>query len=108
MRPVDVIVSTISSSNWIPLDITENPSSISIGCRLRAAATATFGVEYTYDDPFDPVTAPVSFGYLTGIPSGTTANKDTQLAAPIRAVRLTVTAVTGSGVKMTILSGLGA
>jgi hypothetical protein len=107
MRPVNVTIATISVGNWIPLDVTENPASIAIGCRILAAATATYGVEYTYDDPFDTVTAPVAFGYLTGIPSGTVASKDTALTSPVRAVRLNVSAVTGAGVKMTVLQGLG-
>ncbi len=107
MRPVNVTVSTVASSAWIPLDITENPASLSIGCRILAGATATYGVEITYDDPFDAVTAPVAFGYLSDIPSGSTINKDSRLTGPVRAARLTVAAVTGNGVKMTILQGLG-
>lgn len=107
MRPVDVTISTVTTSAWIPLDITENPASISIGCRILAGATASYGVEYTYDDPY--TTTPVAFGSLTQIPAGSTTNKDVVgLLGPVRAVRLNVTAVTGAGVKMTILQGIGA
>lgn len=108
MRPVNVTVATVSASNWLPLDITENPASISIGCRILAGATATYGCEYTYDDIFDSTVTPVAFGSLTGIPTGSTTSKDViGLTGPVRAVRLNVAAVTGSGVKMTILQGLG-
>lgn len=104
MRPVDITLTTVTSSAWVPLDTTQNPASISIGCRV--IGTATYGVEYTYDDPFN--TTPVAFGYLTQIPSGSTANKDViGLTGPVRAVRLTTAAVTGGGVKMTVLQGLG-
>jgi hypothetical protein len=108
MRPVNVTVNTVAASAWIPLDVTENPASTQIGCRVLAGATATYGVDYTYDDPFDTTTAPVVFSQLTNIPTGSTANKDQTLSGPIRAVRLNVAAVTGAGVKMTILQGIGA
>jgi hypothetical protein len=63
-------------------------------------------VDYTYDDPFDAVNAPVVFGQLANLPVGSTTNKDQFLTSPIRAVRLTVT-VAGSGVKLTVIQGLG-
>ena len=105
MRPVNQIINTVTSGPWIPLDITQNPFNAAVGCRVLAAST--YQVDYTYDDPFDTVTAPTVFGQLTNIPVGSTANKDQQLVAPVRAVRLTVTVASGAGVKMTVLQGLG-
>jgi hypothetical protein len=105
MRPVNQTVSTVTSGPWIPLDITQNPFSCSVGCRVLTGST--YQVDYTYDDPFDTVTVPVAFGQLTNMPAGSTANKDQFLTAPIRAVRLTVTVAAGNGVKMTVIQGLG-
>lgn len=107
MRPATLSLnaSATGASAWLPLDITENPTSLSIGVTITA--TATYGVEYTYDDPFSASPAPVAFGYLTDIPSGTTANKDARFTAPVRAVRLNVAANTGN-VKLTALQGIGA
>ena len=104
MCPVNQTVTTVSSGAWIPLDITQNPFSCSVG--VRNLGGATYQVDYTYDDPFDTVNVPVVFGQLSGIPASTTANKDQFLTSPIRAVRLTVT-VAGSGAKMTVIQGLG-
>lgn len=104
MRPVDITLTAPGTSAWVPLDVTQNPASISIGCRV--IGTATYGVEYTYDDPFN--TTPVAFGYLTQIPSGSTANKDViGLTGPVHAVRLNASAAATGGVKMTVLQGLG-
>jgi hypothetical protein len=106
MRPA-VLSKTASSTGttaWLPLNITQNPFSCSIGVVL--SATGTYGVEYTYDDPFDTVTSPVVFGTLTGLSAGTTTNKDVFLTAPVRAVRLNVT-VNTDVVKLTALQGLG-
>lgn len=104
MRPVNQTVTTVTSGAWIPLDVTQNPFSASVGCRNLGGAT--YQVDYTYDDPFDAAVAPVVFGQLTNIPVGSTTNKDQFLTSPIRAVRLTVT-VAGSGVKLTVIQGLG-
>lgn len=105
MRPVNQTVNTVSSGPWLPLDVTQNPFSCAVGCRVLAAST--YQVDYTYDDPFDPVNAPVVFGQLTGVPAGSTTNKDQTLTAPVRAVRLTVAVASGAGVKMTVIQGLG-
>lgn len=104
MRPVNQTVTTVASGAWLPLDITQNPFSCAVGCRNLGGAT--YQVDYTYDDPFDAVNAPAVFGQLTNMPVGSTTNKDQPLTAPVRAVRLTVT-VAGSGVKLTVLQGLG-
>jgi hypothetical protein len=105
MRPVNQTVSTVSSGTWIPLDVTQNPFSCSVGCLVLAAST--YQVDYTYDDPFDTVNVPVVFGQLSGIPAATAVSKDQFLTAPIRAVRLTLTVASGAGVKMTVIQGLG-
>ena len=104
MRPVNQTVTTVASGAWIPLDVTQNPFSCSVGCRNLGGAT--YQADYTYDDPLDSTVTPAVFGQLTNIPASTTTNKDQFLTAPIRAVRLTVT-VAGSGVKMTVVQGLG-
>lgn len=104
MRPVNQTVTTAASGAWIPLDITEQPFNCTVACRNLGGAT--YQVDYTYDDIFDTAVTPAVFGQLSGIPASTTTNKDQFLTAPIRAVRLTVT-VAGSGVKMTVLQGLG-
>jgi hypothetical protein len=104
MRPAVLSSTTTGTTAWLPLDITENPSSLAIGVTI--SATASYGVEYTYDDPFVTSPAPVAFGFLTGIPSGTTTNKEHVSTTPVRAVRLNIASNTGT-VKLTALTGLG-
>jgi hypothetical protein len=104
MRPVNRTITTITADVWVPLDVTQNPFLCQVGCRNLGGAT--YQVDYTYDDPFDAVNAPVVFGQLTNMPAGSTTSKDQTLTGAVRAVRLNVT-VAGSGVKMTVIQGLG-
>lgn len=105
MRPASVskTASATGTTAWLPLDITQNPFNASLNVKL--SATATYGVEYTYDDVFDSTVTPTAWP-LTAIPAGSTTNKDAGLTAPIRAVRLNVAANTGS-VTLTAIQGLG-
>lgn len=104
MRPVVVSKngSTTGATAWVPLDFTQNILNVGIGVTI--SATATFGVEVTYDDIFDPTATPVAMPFAD-IPAGTVANIHKALNIPVRAVRLNVAASTG-GVKMTVVQGL--
>lgn len=104
MRPVYVTVSAPGTSAWVPMDAAQNPFNASVGCTITGSPT--YGVEYTYDDIFDAAVTPVAWP-LAAIPAGTLVNKDAQLVAPVRAVRLNVTVAAGASVKMAVLQGLG-
>ncbi len=65
---------------------------------VRLSATATYSVEGTVDDVFDPNVTPVAY---TLLPSGS-GSSTTVLSAPTRAIRLNVTASTGTAT-MTIV-----
>ncbi len=104
MRPVVVKkeASATGATPWVPLDFTQNILNVGIGVTLDA--TATFGVEVTYDDVFDTTVTPVAMPW-GDIPAGTTANIFKPLNTPVRAVRLNVAANTGN-VKMTVIQGI--
>lgn len=104
MRPVYITLTAPGQSQWIPMDAIENPFNASVGCTITGAPT--YGVEYTYDDIWGPLVVPVAFP-LAAIPAGTTTNKDAQLNAPVRAVRLNVTVAAAASVKIAVLQGLG-
>ena len=101
MRPVYSTKTGTGTSPWIPLDITQSLFNVGIG--ITISATATYTLEYTYDNIFDSTVTTVPF---TNAAIGTaTGNKDTALTTPCTAVRLNVTANTGS-VKLAVIQGL--
>jgi hypothetical protein len=102
MRPKKITVTGTGQSAWIPVDYKQDPCNI--GLAGTVSATATYGVEHTFDDIYDTAVTPIAFPNAT-IPAGTTANKDGNIAFPVRAVRLNVAASTGS-VSLTIIQGL--
>lgn len=99
MRPVTVTVTGVADSPPIPVDTYINPPFFTVVCVI--SATATYSVQFTLDDPNSPtvwIDAP-SLG-------GLTTNAYGYLNLPIRALRLHVTASTGT-VTMTMLQSGG-
>lgn len=88
------------ASAWIPVDNTQNAFAIGFGCVV--SGTVTYDVQHTFDNVFDSSITPTAFTHATV--TGKTANQDGNYAFPIRAMRLNVTAGTGS-VTITILQG---
>jgi hypothetical protein len=101
MRPTSISVTTTAASAWIPVDIYQSPVNIGIGCQLMSG-TATYSVQHTFDDVFDPTVTPFAFDHATIDDSTTSAHGN--YAFPIRAVRLKASAISGE-VKMTVLQG---
>lgn len=102
MRPQKITVSAVAASNWIPVDYKQSPMNVGVAC-VVVSGTATYTVEYTFDDIFDPTVTPVAFA-LTAITAQTTS-KEATINQPIMAVRLNVTAGTSPVVAMTLLQG---
>ena len=100
MRRIVKTVTGAGVSAWIPVDFNNLPPNIGFAC--VPSATATFSVEYTYDDVFNPAITPTPF---TSTVNAATAKIDGNFFVPIAAMRLNVSASTGS-VTLTILSGL--
>lgn len=95
-----VTVSSATTSSWIPVDHTQTAFAIGLGCVVTG--TATYSVEHTFDDIYNPDVTPTAFTHAS-IASATTS-QDGNYAFPIRAVRLNVAATTGS-VAMTVIQG---
>src|SRR5262252_6474750 len=102
MRPVYITQAGTGASTPLPVNWRQDPVNIGIGCVITSG-TATYNVEHTFDDI--TVGAPTNWFPNINI-SGATTNKDANYAFPIRAVRLNVTAGTGT-VVMAVLQGLG-
>jgi hypothetical protein len=103
MRPKKVTVSSVAASAWLPVDYKQDPMNLGVGCVL-VSGTATYSVEYTFDDVFDATVTPVAFA-LSTITAATTS-KDGVINTPVRAIRLNVTAGASPVVSMTMIQGL--
>jgi hypothetical protein len=98
MRPVIYRVTNVGDGVAIPLDIFRGPFSATLACVI--SGTPTYSVEFTLDDP----AAPVTWFPMDNL-TAKTANATDTLIAPVRAVRLRVTAVGNAAdyVEMTVV-----
>jgi len=103
MRLKKVTVTGTGTSNWLPVDTKQAPFNLSVGC-IVVSGTATYSVEYTYDNVFDSTVTPVAFA-LSTITAATTS-KDGAFTSPVVAIRLNVTGGTSPVVSMSMIQGL--
>ena len=106
MRPVVLSVTGVGTSAVDPLDHFLTPFNVSLG--VTVTGTITYTVQYTYDDVFAANYNPATGNWLPH-PSLTaqTATKDSNIAYPVRGVRLTTSAGTGTAVLTVIQAGGG-
>lgn len=102
MRPITLTVSGVAVSPTVPMDFRAQNFNVGFGCEITG--TATYTVQHTFDDVFNPAITPVWFNHA--FVNGATTNQDGNYAFPIRAMRLNVTASTGS-VTINILQSAG-
>lgn len=95
MRPVRITQTGVGVSVPIPIDQYLNPTDIGLGVEVNGAATYT--IEHTFDDVFDPAFVPAT---ATWFPHPTlaalSANADGNYAFPPTACRINQTAGVGS------------
>lgn len=103
MRLKKVTVTGVGTSNWLPVDNKQAPFNLSVGCVL-VSGTATYSVEYTYDNVYDTTVTPVAFA-LSTITAATTS-KDGVINNPVMAIRLNVTGGTSPVVSLSMIQGL--
>ena len=101
MRPQVFTKTGTGTSAWIPLDYKQAPFNVSMGCVV--SGTITYDIEHTFDDVFDSSITPTAFQHSTVV--GQSANANSNYAFPVRAVRITISAGTGSAT-LTLLQGL--
>lgn len=94
MRPIYQTVTGVGVSVPIPIDQYLGSTSIAVGCII--SATATYSVEHTFDDVFDPDFNPATATWFTtpGF-DGVALNEDGTIVSPPAAIRLNVAASTG-------------
>ena len=106
MRPVVLSVTGVGSSAVDPLDHYLTPFNVSLAVRVTGPITYT--VQYPFDDVFAAGYTPAS-GNWVDHPSLTaqTATKDSNIAYPVRGVRLTTSAGSGTAALTVIQTGGG-
>lgn len=102
MRPITVTVSGVGISPTIPMDFRAQNFNVGFGCAVTG--TVTYSVQHTFDDVYNLAITPVWFNNATV--NAATTSLDGNYAFPIRAMRLNVTAGTGS-VTINILETAG-
>ena len=106
MRPISKTVSAVASSEPIPLDHYISPANITVDVRVDGT-TVTFAGEYTTDDIYaaDYDADAGNWSTITGV-SGA-ASVTGNIAFPVTAVRLDVTAIASGSVTMTVIQSGG-
>ena len=101
MRPQVIKQTGTGSTAWIPLDYKQSPFNVGFG--VVVSGTVTYTIEHTFDDVFDSSITPTAFQHSTVV--GQSADANSNYAFPVRAVRITISAGTGSAT-LTLLQGL--
>lgn len=106
MRPVTYSITGVNNSPVWPADHYVSP--FNVGLNVVVTGTITYTVQYTFDDVFAPGFSAASANW-TNHPSLTTqsATKDSNIAYPVRGIRLTTSAGTGTATLTIIQAGGG-
>ena len=102
MRPKKYTLTAPGVTAWIPVDFKQDPCNIGLSVVITTGP-ATYTVEHTYDDVFNPTVTPVA--YPNAGLTAQTVSKDGNYIIPIMAVRLNLAALTAGNVSLTILQG---
>jgi hypothetical protein len=107
MRPVWLFQTGVGDTSPVPFNLYSAPTNIALGGTIMSGA-ATYTVQYTFDEVFaadyDPATGNwVDHPYMTA----KAASADSNIAYPVTAVRLRVTAGTGE-VRLAVIQAGGA
>ena len=92
MRRITETVTGVANSPTLPMDSRAQVFNIGFGCEVTG--TVTYSVQHTFDDIYNPAITPVWFNHA--FVNAATANADGNYAFPIAAMRLSITAGTGS------------
>lgn len=104
MRPATVTVTGVAASAIIPLDF--GCPSPSKGVYVSISATATYTVQVTPDDIQNPAVTPTWYPVPVAALVGATANQAQEVTIPARAIRLNVTASTGTATMTVVQQSL--
>ena len=101
MRQQVVSQTGVGSSTIIPMNLDSTPFNVGFG--VVATGTVTYTVQHTFDNPWT-TTNPVWFNHPTV--ADETTNQDGNYAFPVAAVKVAVTAGTGTAQLTLIQAGI--
>ena len=101
MRQQTVAQTGVGSSTIIPMNLDSTPFNVGFGVVLTGSATYT--VQHTFDNPWT-TTNPTWFSHPTVV--NATANADGNYAFPVAAIKVAVTANTGTATLTVIQAGI--
>jgi len=106
MRPIVYTITGVGNSAVFPPDHYVSPFNVTLGATVTG--TVTYTVQYTFDDVFAPDFNPATANWVDH-PSLTaqTGTKDSNIAYPVRGIRLSQTAGTGTTRLVIIQAGGG-
>ncbi len=104
MRPVRQSLSAAGVTVPVIVDIYPDPFNLSLSVSLSNTPNLTYNVEYTTDDVFSSTFNPATANWtaVTGF-SALTAGNSGNIAFPVRAVRLNVTAYTSGTATLSVI-----
>jgi hypothetical protein len=100
---VQVGTNGIGETPWKVLDTFANP--MNIGLAVIVTGTINYTVNYTYEDPNNPVASAGPLAWPLTALSAKTANEQGSITFPIAAVQLVVNSGTGSATLVVVQSG---
>ena len=104
MRPKTVTLSSQTTSAPIPIDHRAPNIKITLGCDVLSSGVLVYDVQYTFDDIGVAGYNPSTGNWQTHpILTGKAVSDASNLAFPVRAVRLRVTSYTSGSIRLTIL-----
>lgn len=103
MRPITDTVGSQTEGTTIPMDWRNADFKVALAVVLSGGANLTYSVEHTLDDIQDSTVTPAWFTN-DGL-SALTVSADGNIAFPVTATRLNVTAFTGGTATLTVIQG---
>lgn len=104
MTPISTSVSSAARSTVIAVDNFANPFNVGLNAVLSAGGSATFSIQYSFDDPMDagynPATA--TWQTLTTF-SGVTATTNGVTVIPCKALSINCTTYGSGTITLTIM-----
>lgn len=101
MRQQVVSKTGVGSSDSIPMNLDSTP--FNVGFAVVVTGTVTYTVQHTFDNPWT-TTSPTWFDHPTV--AGESANADGNYAFPVAAIKVAVTAGTGTAQLTVIQAGI--
>lgn len=102
MRPITQSQTGVGTTTAVPMDHYISPFNVGFG--VVVSGTVTYTVQHTFSDVFNTSVVPTWFNHP--VIAAQTANQDGNYAFPVTAMRLNVTAGTGTATITIVQAGM--